>query len=145
MLLHTILYLHPEANFHLFILKILITTLRNQDKKVAFIQVDEDGKLARYSEFMKTCHNMNIIVKTIGGDAYSIIGKSESPNNTLASITIALTLNSSHKKELWCFSYKYTILLFCRTENRLRGDVPYFLLHGTRSSYKHIKIWGMRV
>ena len=44
------------------ILKFLVTKLRNQDKKVAFIRVDEDGALARYSELMKTFHNMNIIV-----------------------------------------------------------------------------------
>ena len=24
----------------------------------------------------------------------------------------------------------------------MRCDVPYFLWHGTRPSYKHIKIWG---
>ena len=45
------------------IIKLLVITLRNQDNKFAFIWVDEDGALARYSEFMKTCHNMNIIVK----------------------------------------------------------------------------------
>ena len=31
------------------ILKFLVTTLRNQDKKVALTRVDEDGALARYS------------------------------------------------------------------------------------------------
>ena len=75
------------------ILKFLVTTLRNQDKKVAFIRVDEDGALARSSEFMRTCHKMNIIVQTTGGDASSLNGKSESPNKTLANITRALLLN----------------------------------------------------
>ena len=55
--------------------------LRNQDNKVAFVRVDEDGALARHYEFMNTCHNMNIIVHTTGGDASSLNGKSESPNN----------------------------------------------------------------
>ena len=80
------------------ILKFLVTTLRNKDKKVAFIRVDEDGALSRSSEFMKTCHNMNIIVQTTGGDASSLNGKSESPNKTLANIMRALLLNSIHKK-----------------------------------------------
>ena len=80
------------------ILKFLVATLRNQDKKVAFIAVDEYGALARSFEFMKTCHNMNIIVQTSGGDASSLNGKSEIPNKTLDSITRALLLNSSHKK-----------------------------------------------
>ena len=86
------------------ILKFLVTTLRNQDNKVAFIRVDEDGALSISLEFMRICHNMNIIVQTTGGDASSLNGKSESPNKTLANIRRALLLNSSHKKELWCFA-----------------------------------------
>ena len=31
------------------------------------------------------------------------------------------------------------------SDNILRGDVPYFLWHGTKPSYKHIKLWGVRV
>ena len=54
---------------------------------------------------------MNIVVKTTGGDASYLNGKSEIPNKTLANITIALLLNSSHKKELWCFAYQYAIWL----------------------------------
>ena len=50
---------------------------------------------------MKTCHNMNIIVQTKGGDAYSPNGKSESPNKTLANITRSLILKSNHNKSLW--------------------------------------------
>ena len=81
------------------IIKFPVTTLRNQDNKVAFIQVDEYGAIEKYSEFMKTCHNMNIIAQSTGGDASSINGKSESPNKTLANITRDLLLNSSRKKE----------------------------------------------
>ena len=80
------------------ILKLLVTTLRNQDKKVALIRVDEYGALSRSSELMKTCHSMNIIVQTTGGDASSLNGKSEIPNKTLANITRSLLLNSSYKK-----------------------------------------------
>ena len=65
------------------ILKLTVTTFINQYNKVSFIQVDEYGALAIYSEFMKTCHNMNIIVQTTGGYAFSIHGKNRIPNNTL--------------------------------------------------------------
>ena len=54
--------------------ELLDNTLNNQDKKVAFIQLDEDLALARYSEFMKKCHNMNLIGQTTGRDASSING-----------------------------------------------------------------------
>ena len=91
------------------ILKFLGTALSNQDNKFAFIRVDEDGALPRYSEFMKTCHNMNIIVQTTGEDASSLNFISKSPNNTLANITRSLLLKSNYKKELWYFTYHYAI------------------------------------
>ena len=56
------------------ILKLLFTALSNHNNKVAFIQVDEDFLLERSSEFMRTFHNMNIIVKTEGVDASSLDG-----------------------------------------------------------------------
>ena len=88
---------------------------------------------------------MNIIVHTTGGDASSLNGKSESPNKTLANINRTLILKSIHKKELWCFAYQYFIWLSRRTDNILCSDFLYLLWHGTRPSYKHIKIWGVRV
>ena len=57
------------------ILKFIFNTLSNQYNKFAFIRVDEYGALARYSESMKTCHNMNIIVQNAGGDTYSLNDK----------------------------------------------------------------------
>ena len=75
------------------ILKFIVSTLRNQDKKVAFVQVDEYGELSRYSELTKTCNKMNITVQTTGGYASSINGKNESPNNTLDNTTRAFLLN----------------------------------------------------
>ena len=80
---------HPPLN----ILKILVATLRDQYKKVAFIRVDEDGLLKRYYDLMKTCHNMNIIVQTTGRDTSSVNVKIEIPNKTLAIITRGLLLN----------------------------------------------------
>ena len=88
---------------------------------------------------MKTCNNMKIIVQNIGGYAYSLNGKREISNNTLANTTRALILNSSHKKEILCFTYHYAIWISLLTENRLCGDVPNLLWHGTRNSLKKSK------
>ena len=109
------------------ILKFIFNTFRNQDKKFIFIRVDKDGEIAISSKFVNTCHNMNIIVQNTGRDTYSLNGKSESSNETLDNITRVLLMNSIHKKELWCFSYHYSILIYLCNDNRLRGDVPYFL------------------
>ena len=54
---------HPPID----ILKFIVTTLSNQYKKFSLVRVDEDGEIARSSEFMKTYHNMNIIIKTTVG------------------------------------------------------------------------------
>ena len=50
------------------ILKFLVTTLRNQDKKVALIQVYWYRELKIFSWFMRSCHNMGLTFKTTGGD-----------------------------------------------------------------------------
>ena len=75
------------------ILKLIVTTLSNQDNKVAFIQVDEYGSLSRYSEFMKICQNITIIVQTTNGDVSSLNGKIEIPNKTLPNTTRDLLAN----------------------------------------------------
>ena len=93
---------------------------------------------------MNKWHNTNIIVQTLGGYASYLNGKNEGHNKTLANITRDILLNSSHKRELWCFAYQYAIWLSHRTENIFCGGVPYFLWHGIRPSYKNIKIWGVR-
>ena len=88
---------------------------------------------------------MNIIVQTTCVDASSLNGKIESPNKTLDNIMRDLLLNSSHKKEILWFAYQYAIWISHQTDNILCGDVPYLLWYGTRTSYKHIKIWVIRV
>ena len=94
---------------------------------------------------MKTCHNTNIIVKTKGGDAPSINGESEGLNKTLSNITRALILKSSHKNDLWCLSYQYTICISIQKKNRLRGDVTHLLCNVLRPSNKHMKTLEVRV
>ena len=106
------------------ILTFLVTTLRNHDKKVSFIQVDYYGALAKSSEFIKTCHNMSIIVQTTGGYASTINCKNKSTNKTLANNTRALIQKSSHNKQLWCLSSQYAIFLSRQTDNTLRSEVP---------------------
>ena len=82
------------------ILNFLIATLSNKDKKVTIIRVYEYVSLGRSSEFMKTCHNINIVVQNTGRYASPLNGKSEIPNNTFSNITRAVLLNLIHKKEL---------------------------------------------
>ena len=75
---------YPEAKKPLKFLKTLVNTLSNYDDKVAFVWVGKYVALARSSEFIRTCHNMNTTVQTTGGDASYLHVKSEIPNKTLA-------------------------------------------------------------
>ena len=52
---------HPPLNT----LKSFMNTLRNKDKKVALVWVDEDGAMETSSELMSTRHNMNIIFQKL--------------------------------------------------------------------------------
>ena len=94
---------------------------------------------------MNTCHKMIIIVQTTSGYKCSLNSEIDSPNKTHVNIKRDLLLDLSHNTEKICFAYQYAILLLRQTENRLCGDVPYFLCHGRRPSYKHIKLWRVRV
>ena len=67
---------------------------------------------------------MKVIVQTTGGDASSLNEKTETPNKTIDNITETLLLNSSQKKQLWCFYYQYSIWLSLRTKKIWHGDVP---------------------
>ena len=63
----------------------------------------------------------------IGGYAFSMNRNSEIPNKILVNITGAILMNTSHKKELCCLTFQYAIWVSKLNENRLCGDVTYFL------------------
>ena len=107
--------------------------------------MDEGDALAISDEFIRTCHYMNIITQTICGYSSSLNGNNERPNKTLNNITRAFLMKSSHKEKLWYFAYQYVIYIFHPTESRFCGGFPYLLCDRSRRSYKHIKLWGVRI
>ena len=111
--------------------------MRNQDKKLAFIRVDEDGALARSSEFMKTYHNINIIVHTTGGDASYINVKSGSPNKTLDNIMRVLILNKVTRNN---FGVLPTIMPYDSTSKLGIYCVMIFLTSYGMEQYLHTNI-----
>ena len=68
---------NTPLDFHIDNLKLPVTTISNQDKKIAFIRFDEDGALESSSKFMKTCQKMNITFQTTSGDASSLNEKAK--------------------------------------------------------------------
>ena len=75
------------------ILKNIAITMMNQDEKCLFVRVDKDGTLEISSEYTSTRNNINIIIKTISGDEFSLNVKSEIPNKSVDNIKRDLLLN----------------------------------------------------
>ena len=67
---HIQFFLYRTKTPPIDILKLLVAALINQYDKVTFVRLDKYGSLARLSEFMKICNNINIIFQTVVGDTY---------------------------------------------------------------------------
>jgi hypothetical protein len=113
--------------------------------EVTFIRVDEDGALARSAEFCQLIVDLSCLLQTTAGGNSTNNGRVERGNRTKANMICSqlTTMQMIMGKNLppsvpiekfWCFAYQHSNFILRRTYNRLRGDIPYFLVHGTRPS-----------
>ena len=120
------------------ILKFIVTTLRNKENKVSFIRVDEYGALTGYSEFMKTCHNINIIVQTKEGYESSLNCKREIPKRHMLISKELFYLNKVTRKNFVVL----TISIPSGSPDELRiGCVVMFLNSYGMEQYLHTKTY----
>ena len=117
--------------------------------EVVEIYVDEDGALARSSEFCLAVRNESCILLTTGGGNSSSNGQVERSNQYDANIVRPglSTMNMLMGKELpedmniemfWCFALQQGTLIRRRLYNRMKGDSPYFLVHKRRPSVREL-------
>jgi hypothetical protein len=121
--------------------------------EVTFIRVDEDSALARSSEFCQLIIDLSCLLQTTAGGNSTNNGRVERGNRTKANMIrsqltsmkmiMGTSLPSSVPIEkFWCFAYQHGNFILRRTYNRLRGDIPYFLVHGTRPSVQEVVVLG---
>lgn len=135
------------------IFKYLIRTIRSMGFQVVFIKVDEDGSLAQSSEFCKGIMEENCVLQTTGGGNSTSNGQVERANlfdaemirPGLATMKILMghLLPEDMQIEMfWCFVLQLSTMTRRRLYNRMRGDSPYFLVHGKRPSAREFIVPG---
>jgi hypothetical protein len=134
----------------------VIKTLRKMGYEVLFVRVDEDGALARSSEFCSTIVKLNCILETTGGGNSENNGKVERPNRVKADMvrsslaTAKILFGKDLPKDLpiqkfWCFAYCHANYTHRRLYNRLRDASPHLLVHKELPTLKELVIFGSNV
>jgi hypothetical protein len=134
-------------------IRFTINTLRSQGFQVNFIRVDEDKALANSAEFCKLICDMNCILETTGGGNSTNNGMVERGNRVNANmVRTALTTMQTilgddlppdfNIEELWCFALQHSVFVRRRLYNRMRKEIPYFLVYKRRPSFRELIPFG---
>lgn len=129
------------------IMRWLISTLRSMGHIVTFIRVDEDGSLANSSEFCSLLMRLNCLLETTGGGNSTNNGMVEVGNRTKANMvraqlsTMKILFGHTLPEDIpitkfWCFAYQNACFIQRRLYNRIKKEIPYFLVHGKRPSIR---------
>jgi hypothetical protein len=136
------------------VLRFTINTLRSQGFQINFIRVDEDRSLALSSEFCELILELRCVLETTSGGNSTNNGVVERGNRvngnmirtaltTLKSLIPSDQLPNDFKiEELWCFALQHSVFVQRRMYNRLRKDIPYFLVWKKRPSARDLVIFG---
>ena len=130
-----------------------LSTICSMGYLATFVRVDEDGSLARSSEFCQLIVDSNCILHTTGGGNSEANGKVERTHRTLANmvgsflstakIIIGNDLpNHISIDSLWCFALQFAAYTLRRTYNRQKGDTPYHMVHGKKPSIHDLIMFG---
>ena len=135
------------------IFRYVIRTIRSLGYAPIFIRVDRDGALAQSAEFCMVVTSENCILETTGGGNSSNNGMAEVQNRADATLVrsglMTLLLMIRHVKpaeldirKFWCCILMLVNEVKRKVINRMRGDSPFFLVHGRRPSAKELVIPG---
>lgn len=128
--------------------------MRSQGFQINFVRVDEDRGLARSAEFCELILELNCVLETTSGGNSTNNGMVERGNRVNANMVRAslTTLKSllpqdelpttMQIEELWCFALQHCVYIQRRMYNRLRKDIPYFLVFKKRPSALDMVIFG---
>ena len=135
------------------ILIYVLNTVKSMGFNTVYCHMDEDGALARCSEFCQAIIDQACILRTTGGGNSSNNGIVESGNGfdidlirpTLGMMHLMFGSqlpSDLHITQFWCCALQMVTFLRRRLYNRSRKDSPYFLVHGERPSIKELVIPG---
>ena len=120
---------------------------------VLFIRVDEDGALAKSTEFCRLVVELDCLLETTGGGNSSNNGISERSNYTRADMmrsqlsVMHILFGKYLPKDVdinsyWCFAYVMAGFVQRRIYNRMHDEIPFYLVHKQRPSLRECVIPG---
>ncbi len=123
------------------IFRYLIGVLRNLHHNPVFVRLDLDGALAQSAEFCQAVIDEHCIVEITGGGNSLNNGMAERQNgydaDLVRSSLMTLYLMIKHVmppdldiRKFWCCMLMHVNEIKRKVYNRMRGDSPYFLVHG---------------
>ena len=105
--------------------RFLVNHLRQQGYSVNELRVDEDGALARSTNFMKLCHEeLNMAVQSTGGYNSENNGLVESPIRPIKQMVRAFLVGAGLPDKLWCYAFIYAVYILNHRYNRAIKTMP---------------------
>jgi len=134
----------PTTSKHvpLSILDYSFTMLDREGVTIENVRVDEDGALAKNSEFSNFLINHKISLQTTGGYASFLNGKVERHHRTIAQMVCSLLLNSGLLSDLWCYAAEAAADIYRYTLHSTLGKTPYEAWYGRKP---HLRVCGCYV
>ena len=92
---------------------------------VGDVRVDEDGSLARSTEFMKTCiDELKLVVQTTGGYNSENNGMVESPIKPIKRCIRVFLIGATMPDIIWCYAFCWAIYVMNHRYNRSIDNIP---------------------
>jgi hypothetical protein len=106
------------------------------------IRVDEDGSLARNTDFtsLLLCHH--ITMDTTGGYSSFLNGKVERPHQTIAQLVRSMLINSGHPPDTWCYCAENAADIYRYTYHSAINKSPYEAWYSIKPSIAHLRVCG---
>ena len=110
--------------------KYFVRHLRLQGYTVEQLRVDEDGSLARSTEFMRMVVKvLHMAVQTTGGYNSTNNGMVESPIKPVKRMIRAFLVGAALPDPIWCFAFCYAVYLLNHRYNRAIDNLPIVKWH----------------
>jgi hypothetical protein len=124
------------------IIQYFFDILAREECSPKIIRVDEDGALARSTDFTDYLIKLRITLDATGGYSSFLNGKVERPHQTLAKIVRAMIINAGHHMNTWCYCAETAADIYWVTYHSALQKSPYEAWYNIKPCISHLRVWG---
>ncbi len=124
------------------IIDYLLDMLLKDNCQPSTIRVDEEGSLARCTDFTKFLIQRRLTLETTGGHSSFLNGKIERPHRTLSQMVRAMIINAGHSPTTWCYCAETAADIYRYTYHTAIKKTPYEAWYGKPPSISDLRVWG---